>query len=70
MLSPLTYGGTEDLLTALRDNELSFLGVSSLLATVVAALFFCGRSTGLSVASTTITSNSVPRSRSFFLPGR
>jgi len=57
VLAPLAYGRAEGLPTALVDHELGFLRMAPLLATVVAALFFCGRSSGLSVASSTITSN-------------
>ena len=70
MLAAFAYGRAENLPTGLVDHELGFLRMATLLAAVVAARFFCGRSTGLSVASITITSNCVPPSRSFLFPGR
>jgi hypothetical protein len=70
MLTPLAYGGAENLPTSLVDKELGFLRMAPLLAAGVAALFFCGRSLGLSGASTTLTSNWVPPSRRFFWPSR
>jgi hypothetical protein len=70
VLPSLADSDTEDLAGLVRDDALGFLGVALLLPAVVAPLFFCGFSTGLSATSTTITANAVPPSRNFFLPGR
>jgi hypothetical protein len=70
LLAAFAYRRAENVSTGLVDTGLSFLRMPPLLAAVVAALCFCGRSLGLSVAATTITSNQVPLWRSFFLPGR
>lgn len=52
------------------DHDLSFLGMTLLLAGVAAALFFWGRSMRCSLASTTITVRSKEPSCKAFLPGR
>jgi hypothetical protein len=52
------------------DDELGFLRGAVLLPAVGTALFFGGRSTGLSAASTLITSNCVPPVCNVFLPGQ
>lgn len=70
MLTAFAYSRAEDLPPGLIDQKLGLLGMAALLAPVVPALFFCGRSTGLSVASITMTSNCVSLAWSFFFPGR
>ena len=70
MLAPFAYGRADTLPTGLVDQELGFLRMPALLAAIGSALFFCGRCTGLSVASITMTSNWGLLSLSFFLPGR
>jgi hypothetical protein len=57
VLPSLADGDTENLAGLLRDDALGVLGVALLLPAVGAPLFFCGRSIGLSVTSTTITAN-------------
>ena len=70
MFAALADGCTNELPTAEVYKELGFLGMALLFPTVVPPLFFCGRSSGLSVASTTMPSPCVPSSRTFFLPGK
>jgi hypothetical protein len=70
MFAALADGCTNDLPTAEVYKELRFLDIALLFPTVVPPLFFCGRSSGLSVASMTMTSTCVPSSRNFFLPGK
>jgi hypothetical protein len=60
----------EDAFRLWVGDDLRFLGVALLLATVTLALFFFGRSTGHSVASTTTTSKAMSLLVSAFLPGR
>jgi hypothetical protein len=69
VLSALADGNTEDRAGVLCDDELRFLRVALLLPTGVFALFFCGRSTGLSATSIPMTSNCVPPAYNFFFPG-
>ena len=52
------------------NHDLSFLGMALFLAGVAVALFFWGRSTRCSLASTTITVRSNEPSCNAFLPGR
>ncbi len=61
---------TENLLTPLVNHDLSFLGMAFLLAGVEPTLFFWGRSTRCSLASTTITVRSKEPLCKAFLPGR
>ena len=70
MLAPIAKGGREDFLRLLIDNQLGFLGVTLLFATVVPALLFFGRSIGCSVASISATSISVSLGRRAFFPGK
>ncbi len=60
----------ENLLAAVVNHNLSFLGVAFLLARVESALFFWGRSMRCSLASTTMTVSSKEPSCKAFLPGR
>jgi hypothetical protein len=69
VLASFADSDTDDLAGLLRDNDLGFLGMALLLPAVVAPLFFCGRSTGLSATSATITANAVPSAHNFFFPG-
>lgn len=62
-------GGTNDFARPEVDDHLRLDGVPLLLARIVPPLLFFGRSTGVSVASTTITSSWLSLSRSRFLPG-
>lgn len=55
MDSTVAKSSANDLPIGLVDHHLRFQGVLLLLATVVTALFFLGRSIGLSVTSTTST---------------
>ena len=55
-LLALTKGGRQDLTGRFVGDYLRFLGVALLFATVVASLFFFGRSQGHSVASSSTTS--------------
>jgi hypothetical protein len=70
MLAPIRKGCGKDGSRLLVDNQLRFLGVLFLFATVVSALLFFGRSIGCSVASISTTSISVSLGCSAFLPGR
>jgi hypothetical protein len=70
VLASLADGDTDDLARPLSDDELYFLSVAFLLPTVVAPLFFCGRSTGLSATSMTMTLNGMASVHNRFLPGR
>jgi hypothetical protein len=70
VLSALANGDTDELAGLLRDDEWGFLGGAFFLPAVGAPLFLCGRSTGLSAPSTTITSNGVPPAGQCFLPGK
>jgi hypothetical protein len=60
----------EDALCLRVGDDLRFLGVALLLTAVTLSLFFFGRSTGHSVASTTTTSKAMSVLVSAFLPGR
>jgi hypothetical protein len=55
MDSPFLESSANDLSVGLVNYDLCFQGMLLFLATVVAALFFFGRSIGLSVTSTTRT---------------
>jgi hypothetical protein len=70
MLASIGKGCGNDRLRLLVDDQLCFLGVTLLFATVVLALLFFGRSIGCSVASISTTSISVSLGCSAFLPGR
>ena len=65
-----TEGGGNDLGTFSVSDYLRFLGMALLFTTVVPFLAFFGRSTGCSLTSTRITSNTVSLVWSAFLPGR
>jgi hypothetical protein len=70
VLPSLADGDPDDLPGLVRDDELGFLRVALLLPAVGAALFFCGRSTGLSATSTTLTAHGVLPACHGFLPGK
>ena len=79
MLAPLTKSRRHHCSGFLVDDQLRFLGMSLLFAAVVPCLAFfrgtarrgrCGRSTGCSLASASITSNMVSLGWSAFLPGK
>ena len=61
---------TQNLLRGLVNHDLSLLGMAFLLTGIAATLFFWGRSTLCSLASTTITVKSNEPSCNAFLPGR
>lgn len=69
VLSALANSDTDNLAGSLGDDDLRLVGVAFLLPAVVAPLFFGGRSTGLSAASTTTTSNGVSSAHKRLLPG-
>ena len=60
----------QNLLRAIVNHDLPFLGVAFLLTRVEPALFFWGRSMRCSLASTTITIRSKEPSCNAFLPGK
>src|SRR5215208_307202 len=70
MLAALTKGRGHDFRGFLVGDQLRFLSMSPLFATVVLFLAFFRRSTGCSLASTRITSKTVSLGWSAFLPGR
>ena len=70
MFAALAKGGGYNFSRLLVGNQLRFLGVTLLFATVVPFLAFFGRSTGCSLTSTSITSKIVSLGWSAFLPGR
>ena len=70
MLAALAKGSRHDFSGFLVGDQLRFLRVSPLFATIVLFLAFFGRSTGCSLASTSITSKTVSLGWSAFLPGR
>jgi len=59
MLTPKGKGGGDDSSSLLVSNQLCFLGMSPLFATVMPILAFFGRSIGCSLASTSTTSKTV-----------
>lgn len=61
--------GANNLARLLFNDNLRFYRVPLFLATVVSALFFFGRSIGVSVTSTTINSKVFSLARKTFLPG-
>ncbi len=63
-------GRRQQAFVAFPDNHLRFARVPLLFAAVVTPLFFWGLSTGVSVASTTITCHSNSGSPNAFLPGK
>jgi hypothetical protein len=69
MAAARSVGDADDSVRRLVDNELCLQGVALFLARVVAALFFLGRSTGVSVASMRTTSYVRSRRTRAFLPG-
>ena len=70
MLASIGKGCGDDGLGLLIDNQLRFLGVALLFATIMPALLFFGRSIGCSVTSISTTSISVSLGCNAFLPGR
>ena len=65
-----TDGDAQNLLLQVVNHDLSFLGMAFFLAGVALALFFWGRSTRCSLASTTITVRPKEPSCKAFLPGK
>jgi hypothetical protein len=70
MLAALAKGGSYNFSGLLVGDQLRFLCMSPLFATVMLFLAFFGRSTGYSLASTSITSKTVSLGWSAFLPGK
>ena len=69
VFASLTKGCGYDLGTFSVSDDLRFLGMTLLFATVMPFLAFFGRSTGCSLTSTKTTSNTVSLAWSVFLPG-
>src|SRR5262245_4898496 len=70
VFAPASVCRTNHLLARTVNHELRFERMSALLPAETAPLLFFGRSTGVSLTSTTTTSNWQSLSRSFFLPGK
>ena len=70
MFTALAKGGDYNFSGFLVGNQLCFLSMPLLFATVMLFLAFFGRSTGCSLTSTRITSKTVSLGWSAFLPGR
>jgi hypothetical protein len=67
VLTSLPDGKTDNFTGLLGDDSWRFLGVAFLLSALGLPLFFCGRSTGLSATSITMTSNPASLAHNFSL---
>ena len=70
MFTAIAKVGRQDFFRVQVGDQLRFLGVTLLFATVMPALSFFGRSIGCSVASTSTISITVSLGCKTFLPGR